>query len=276
MARRLQTRRHRRRSRRRQRGLRGIFDRRGSQPRGDRSLMARTIHELRDLLFRFDDGDDRALMDRPKALADKIALVRKGFRPVHQGAVITIVKSEQEDRSVSDETTRTEASVVERLSKAIAGLLKPDAADEVAEVPSEPVTKADGDSATPAAASTESVEKAHGAELASVDVSHDGAHAAFDGTHTHGHVSHYAMLQHEHEHSHDGDAAHYHSHVSKAQETLPEGWRIVSADELRTALGVAPVAKADDSAADTGDESVSKAKASKDGDADARVSALIV
>src|SRR5579884_877027 len=258
MARRLQTRRHRRRSRRRQRGLRGIFDRRGSQPRGDRSLMARTIHELRDLRI------------------NKIALVRKGFRPVHQGAVITIVKSEQEDRSVSDETTRTEASVVERLSKAIAGLLKPDAADEVAEVPSEPVTKADGDSATPAAASTESVEKAHGAELASVDVSHDGAHAAFDGTHTHGHVSHYAMLQHEHEHSHDGDAAHYHSHVSKAQETLPEGWRIVSADELRTALGVAPVAKADDSAADTGDESVSKAKASKDGDADARVSALIV
>jgi hypothetical protein len=60
----------------------------------------------------------------------KIALVRKGYRPVNDGARITIVKAQKED--VMSDTKAAEASVLERMSKAFAKMLgdpEPDPAD---------------------------------------------------------------------------------------------------------------------------------------------------
>ncbi|GAC1648705.1 MAG: hypothetical protein NVS4B6_23630 [Mycobacterium sp.] len=51
----------------------------------------------------------------------KIALVRKGYRPVNDGARITIVKAQKED--TMSETKAAEASVLDRVSKAFAKML---------------------------------------------------------------------------------------------------------------------------------------------------------
>jgi hypothetical protein len=92
-------------------------------------------HELRDLRIR------------------KISLVRKGFRPINSGSVISIVKAQpHKEDTMSDVNKAAEASVLERFSKAFAKMLgdpEPDPTDPEEE-PTEPE----------AAATTVDVEKA--------------------------------------------------------------------------------------------------------------------
>jgi len=150
----------------------------------------------------------------------KIALVRKGWRPVNDGARITIVKA-QEDTMSDDKAA--EASVLARISKALAGLLKGDTEVEV-------------EKAAPKVSADE------------LNISPDGSHGPVDGTHSHSHTSHYAVMMHEHSHGHDGDSDHYHGHVVKADQEHPaltDGWKEVSPEELRTMLGDAEVGSAD-------------------------------
>jgi hypothetical protein len=87
----------------------------------------------------------------------KIALVRKGYRPVNDGARITIVKAEKED-VMSKEAA--EASVLERISKAFAKMLgEPDEppGDPPADPPAEP---GDGDGKDDGEPTTVDIEKA--------------------------------------------------------------------------------------------------------------------
>jgi hypothetical protein len=71
----------------------------------------------------------------------KIALVRKGYRPVNDGARITIVKAEKED-VMSKEAA--EASVIERVSKAFAKMLGDPEPDPPADPPAEDGKEGEG------------------------------------------------------------------------------------------------------------------------------------
>jgi hypothetical protein len=54
------------------------------------------------------------------------------------------------------------------------------------------------------------------------------------------------MQSHSHAHEHANDGDHAHGHVLKAEDAgLPEGWTLVSRDELVKLLGADPVAKAE-------------------------------
>ena len=152
----------------------------------------------------------------------KIALVRKGFRPVNDGARITIVKAEQEDRSMSERAV-AEASVLERISKGLAKLITGE--DSAADV-----------------------EKANNAKIDAGDMNFaaDGSHPRMTGKHSHEHAAFYAMQSHGHMHEHDNDGDHYHGHVLKAEDAgLPDGWTLVSHDDLVKMLAAEPVAKAE-------------------------------
>jgi hypothetical protein len=141
----------------------------------------------------------------------KIALVRKGYRPVNDGARITIVKAE-EDRSMSD--SAAEASVLERISRGLARLMT-------------------GEDPTVEKSTTAKV------DASTFQTTADGSHAAMMGKHTHDHPAFYAMQSHSHAHEHANDGDHAHGHVLKAEDAgLPEGWTLVSREDLVKLLGV--------------------------------------
>lgn len=150
----------------------------------------------------------------PKELRDlritKIALVRKGYRPVNDGARITVVKAEEVPT-----LDPKSPNLAERLAKAIAGVL--------------------GSESMP-----ESVEKA---KTATHIVADNGDHGMMSGIHSHDH-SHRGddgqIFTHSHEHAHDGDSNHYHTydpgHVSKAHVHKAEDDADAKADERVTKL----------------------------------------
>lgn len=105
----------------------------------------------------------------------KISLVRKSHRPVHQDAVIQIVKAEQENETAMTDTAKTEPSVVERVAKAL-GMIRPATAEAAPAAPETPaastepqtdVAKADAPTDAPTAdseaAAAEGVTKADAA-----------------------------------------------------------------------------------------------------------------
>jgi len=129
----------------------------------------------------------------------KISLVRKGFRPVNDGATITVVKAEQEPTPVSEQA---KPSVAERLLKAIQDVLG-------GEKPAEPTAEP----------SAEEIAKAQTAKQVIAD---DGTHGDMNGVHKHTHShsgSDGKVYEHSHEHSHSGESHHFHQYESAGHGT---------------------------------------------------------
>jgi hypothetical protein len=151
----------------------------------------------------------------------KIALVRKGYRPVNAGATIEIVKAQQEEPVIQPAPAE---SVMERLVKALQGVFASPAApadatiEKAAHSPAEATPAASP--ATVAETPTRPVAKS---QEATQTIADDGAHGDMNGIHGHVHThSTYGfaadgtdaatLTTHSHEHVHNGDASHFHAY----------------------------------------------------------------